>query len=57
MDRERIEKGMREILAGIGEDRLNREVISNTPRRVAAMYEEFFAGIDRDPGDALRVIY
>jgi len=57
MDHERIENGMREILAGIGEDRLNREVISNTPRRVAAMFAEFFAGIDRDPGEELEVIY
>jgi len=57
MDRGRIENGMREILEGIGSEYLNPEVLAETPRRVAAMYEEFFAGIDRDPGDALRVIY
>ncbi len=57
MDKGRIEKGMREILEGIGVDHLNPDVVSETPRRVASMYEEFFAGIDRDPGEALRVIY
>jgi len=57
MDRERIERGMREILAGIGDDRLNPEVLANTPRRVAAMYEEFFSRIDERPADALGKVY
>jgi len=57
MDRERIENGMREILEGIGSEYLNPEVLAETPRRVAAMYEEFFAGIDRDPGEVLEVVY
>lgn len=57
MDRDRIENGMREILEGIGSEYLNPEVLAETPRRVAAMYEEFFAGIDRDPGEVLQVIY
>jgi GTP cyclohydrolase I len=48
---------MQEILAGIGADRLNPEVLANTPRRVAAMYAEFFEQLDRDPGDALEVLY
>ena len=57
MDRDRIERGMREILEGIGRDGLNPEVLDNTPRRVAAMYAEFFDKIDQDPADALEVLY
>ena len=57
MDRDRIERGMQEILEGIGKDRLNSEVLDNTPRRVAAMYSEFFRKLDRDPAEALEVLY
>jgi len=57
MDRDRIERGMQEILGGIGSDRLNPEVLDNTARRVAAMYAEFFGRIDQDPADALEVLY
>jgi len=57
MNQDRIERGMREVLEGIGTDRLNQEVLANTPRRVAAMYAEFFNDVDRDPGDALKVLY
>jgi len=57
MDQDRVQVGMREILDGIGVDRLNGEVLANTPRRVAAMYAEFFAQIDHDPTEALEVVY
>lgn len=57
MDRERIEAAMKELLAGIGEEQLNEEVIANTPRRIAAMVAEFFGNIDRDPTDVLEVLY
>lgn len=57
MDRDRIERGMREILAAIGEECLNPEVLANTPRRVAAMYAEFFRHLEEDPGDALGKVY
>jgi GTP cyclohydrolase I len=57
MDRDRIERGMQEVLAGVGTDRLNSEVLANTPRRVAAMYAEFFAKVDQDPADVLEVLY
>jgi len=57
MDEKRIERGVREVLAGIGEGRLNAEVLANTPRRVAAMYAEFFAAMEEDPADALAVVY
>jgi len=57
MDRDRIERGMQEVLEGIGTDRLNSEALANTPRRVAAMYAEFFDKIDQDPADTLEVLY
>ncbi len=57
MDIQRIEDGMREILAGIGEHRLNDEVLANTPRRVAEMYAEFFARIDDEPASELGTVY
>jgi GTP cyclohydrolase I len=57
MDQDRIKRGMQEVLAGVGTDRLNSEVLANTPRRVAAMYAEFFAKVDQDPGDVLEVLY
>jgi GTP cyclohydrolase I len=57
MDEKRIERGVREILAGIGEGCLNAEVLANTPRRVAAMVAEFFETMEEDPADALAVVY
>lgn len=52
MDRKKIEQGVRMLLEGIGED-LDREGLKDTPRRVAAMYEEIYQGIGRDPKDVL----
>jgi len=57
MDRERIEQGMRQILEGIGHEHLDPEVLEKTPRRVAQMYAEFFAQIDRDPSEEIRVLF
>lgn len=48
MDKARIEAAVREILIAIGEDP-DREGLVETPRRVANMYEEVFAGITEDP--------
>ncbi|HYA12547.1 MAG TPA: GTP cyclohydrolase I FolE [Thermodesulfovibrionales bacterium] len=44
MDLKKIEKGVRFILEGIGEDP-ERAGLKDTPRRVAKMYEEIFAGL------------
>lgn len=44
MDTKAIEYHVREILKAIGEDP-EREGLRETPRRVAKMYEEIFAGI------------
>lgn len=56
MDRELIERGVRLILEGIGED-VAREGLADTPRRVADMYQEIFAGIGQDAGAHLRVTF
>lgn len=57
MDHKQIEEGMRQILQGIGPGYLSAEVIKNTPRRVAKMFAEFFAKIDRDPAEILEVVF
>ena len=48
MDKAKIEKAVRDILEAIGEDP-DREGLIETPRRVANMYEEVFAGLSEDP--------
>ena len=48
MDKERIENAVREILLAVGEDP-NRPGLLETPKRVANMYEEIFAGLTEDP--------
>jgi GTP cyclohydrolase I len=48
MDREKIERGVRLILEGVGED-IGREGLLDTPQRVARMYEEVFSGLGGDP--------
>lgn len=47
MDKEKIKEGVRLILEGVGED-VSREGLLETPDRIARMYEEIFAGIDKD---------
>ena len=47
MDKEKIKDGVKLILEGIGED-ISREGLLETPGRIARMYEEIFAGIDKD---------
>ncbi|HXQ90042.1 MAG TPA: GTP cyclohydrolase I FolE [Acidimicrobiales bacterium] len=56
VDRERVERLVGELLEAIGEDP-GREGLRATPRRVAAMYEELFAGSDEDPGSYLTVTF
>ena len=55
MDLKKIEKGVRLILEGIGEDK-KRPGIRKTPERVAQMYEEIFAGIETDTRELLKAI-
>jgi len=56
VDRPRIERAVREILAAIGEDP-DREGLLRTPERVADMYAEIFAGLSDDPADHLAVTF
>jgi GTP cyclohydrolase IA len=51
MDLKKIEKGVRLILEGVGEDP-ERPGIKETPQRVAKFYEEIFAGLS-EPTDGL----
>lgn len=48
IDKKKIEEGVRLILEGIGED-VNREGLKETPERIARMYEEIFAGMEKSP--------
>ncbi len=55
MDKKKIEKAVRDILEAIGEDPKKKDLL-DTPKRVAEMYEEIFAGIHQDPQKELEVI-
>ena len=53
IDQERIRAAVREILLAVGEDP-DREGLCETPERVARMYAEMFAGLDKDPRELLQ---
>jgi GTP cyclohydrolase I len=52
---EKIEKGVRLILEGIGEDP-KRAGLKGTPKRVAHMFSEILGGVREDPVEHLRAI-
>ncbi len=52
---EKIEKGVRLILEGVGEDP-QRSGLKDTPKRVARMFSEILGGVNEDPARHLRVI-
>ena len=54
MDKERIERAVREILLAVGEDP-DREGLVETPRRVANMYAEVFSGLENDPKQFIKL--
>lgn len=56
MDRDKIMQGVRLMLEGIGEDPA-REGLLDTPKRVAEMYGEIFAGLEQDPGEHFCVTF
>lgn len=56
MDKEKIRQAVRMIIEAVGEDP-EREGLKETPRRIADMYAEIFAGINRDPGEELTVVF
>lgn len=53
MDKEKIEKGVKLILEGIGED-ITREGLLETPERISRMYEELAAGYQDDAAEHLK---
>jgi GTP cyclohydrolase IA len=53
-DQDKVERGVRLLLEGIGED-LGRNGLRDTPARVARMYEEITSGLRSDPADVLLV--
>jgi GTP cyclohydrolase I len=55
-DLAKVERGVRLILEGIGED-LDRDGLRDTPGRVARMYEEITSGLREDPGQVLRAVF
>ena len=55
MDIKKIEKGVKLILDGIGEDP-ERPGLRRTPQRVAAMFQEIFSGLQTQPEDLLQHI-
>lgn len=48
IEKEKIERAVALLLEGIGED-VNREGLKETPKRIARMYEEIFAGLTQTP--------
>ncbi len=53
VDQDKIEQAVRMIIEAIGEDG-RREGLTGTPRRIAEMYREVFAGLDQDPREFLQ---
>jgi GTP cyclohydrolase IA len=56
VDKERLERAVREILIAIGEDP-EREGLLRTPKRVAEMYEEIAGGLYENPARHLVVTF
>lgn len=54
VDNDAVVRAVREMLVAIGENP-SREGLEGTPRRIADMYREIFAGMDQDPRDVLSV--
>lgn len=56
IDVERAEMAVRNLLVALGEDP-DREGLADTPRRVAKMYRELFAGVSADPAMHLKRVF
>ena len=55
-DLAKVERGVRLILEGIGED-LDRDGLRDTPSRVTRMYEEITSGLREDPTQVLQAVF
>ena len=56
MNREKIEKAVKQILEGIGEN-VNRKGLKETPKRVVKMLEEILSGYKQDPKKVLGKVF
>ena len=54
MDSKKIETAVRNMLEAVGDDP-NRGGLQDTPKRVAAMYEEILGGMKKSAGEVLTV--
>ncbi len=54
VDNDAVVMAVRTMLRAIGDDP-DREGLQDTPRRIAEMYREVFAGLDQDPRSVLSV--
>ncbi|MFW6457486.1 MAG: GTP cyclohydrolase I FolE [Planctomycetota bacterium] len=54
-DRDKMQEGVHLLLQGMGYDPQKPGLVE-TPRRVAEMYEEVLAGLDKDPVDVIKVL-
>jgi GTP cyclohydrolase I len=55
-DHDKVERGVRLLLEGIGED-LDRDGLRDTPARVARMYAEITSGLREDPTQVLQAVF
>ncbi len=53
-NKQKIMNAVKDILEAVGED-VNRPGLAETPKRVANMYEEMFAGLDSDATQHLKL--
>ena len=56
LDLKKIEKGVKLILEGVGEDP-KRAGLKGTPKRVAHMFSEILGGVQEDPAEQLQLIH
>ncbi|MEN3013552.1 MAG: GTP cyclohydrolase I FolE [Endomicrobiia bacterium] len=56
IDKQKIEKAVKDILTAIGENP-DREGLKDTPKRVAKFYEEALSGYWQNPEDVLTIYY
>ena len=56
MDRDKIQRAVKLFLEGIGED-VRRPGLRETPRRIANMCEEIFAGIGADSASVIKALH
>ncbi|OPJ57047.1 GTP cyclohydrolase I FolE [Alkalithermobacter paradoxus] len=56
MDKEKIQRAVKDILEAIGENP-EREGLKGTPDRIARMFEEIYCGLNEDPKKHLEIYF